>query len=171
MGRIFAGLGTLGATLLAATLVLGYASGVRPDLRAWHLGLGVLSAVYLCALHTIVMFHFIGTGADLKEKAALLGGDDDLVRRTRRFKAVVFPLATFSMLAVILGEMLGGGAHVRAFPAWVHWVSAWAAVALNAVTLEVERRALVENTALGEATNRRLAELVTPGFLREGAKP
>lgn len=167
MEVFFRGLGGLGAAALLFLGVAGHFVDPETSFFQIHFWVGVSAAIYLCGLHTIVMFHFIGTGADVKEAAAILGGDAEAIARTRRMKAIVFPLSTFSMLAIITGEMLGGGAHSGAIPAWGHALAAWFAVLLNLWTLWIEHRTLIANRDLLDHVQRRMQEMVTPPFLRE----
>jgi hypothetical protein len=166
MDRLFPFLAAPAAAALAFLLGTGpFIEGPGPLLRA-HFVAGVGTAVFLCALHTVIMFHFIGTGADIREAAALLGSDAGPVREARRFKARVFPLATISMLAIIAGEMLGGGADMKAVSGPVHGVVATAASALNLYTLAVQYGALRANSRLLRSLEERVRELATPSYLR-----
>lgn len=168
MDRIFPLLASPPATSLAFLLVGGhFVDPSGGNMVFVHFTLGVGTAIYLCALHTMVMFHFIGTGAEVREAAQLLGGHAEAVRTVRRLKARLFPLATLAMLAVIGAQMLGGGAHAGAVAGPVHGLVAWGAGLLNLYILWVEHGALRANTRLVRAVEDRVRELATPPFLRE----
>jgi len=126
---------------------------------------GVFLATFVCVLHVMVMFHFVGSGKELKEAAEVLGGDAEIFRRVRRFKAQSFPYATFAPLVTGAAVILGGGAHTGAVPGWAHWGLGAAALALNLVSFPVEYRALKANLELLAEVDRRLKEEVSPAAL------
>ncbi len=97
MHRIFAGMAIWAVLFLVGEGVLGIVTRrVEPALVGWHMIFGVFVGVYICILHVMVMFHFIGSGKELKEAARILGSGSEIVRRVSRFKGQVFPYATFA---------------------------------------------------------------------------
>ncbi len=172
MHRIFAGMAFWAAFLLVAEFALGFfvrrAGG--PELQAWlfqwHLIGGVLTAIFICVLHVMVMFHFIGSGKEVKEAIEVLGGDAEVVRRLRRFKARVFPAATFAPLVVGAAVILGGGAHTGALPGWVHWGLGAAGLALNLWAFPIEYRTLVANLELLREVDERIKAEIAPTLYR-----
>lgn len=170
MVRIHLGLAFWIFALFCAEGVLGFLSAGRPDLFKLHFFGGVLIAVLVCALHVIVMFHFIGSGAEIKDMARLLGGDVDLVRRTARFKALVFPFSTLSILIVIAAEVAGGAVHSQSAPQLLHQGLVAVSFALVTYTLWLEHKSLVQNSALIDEVNDRIKDLMTPDFIRTVGK-
>jgi hypothetical protein len=172
MHRIFLGMAVWAAAFLAAELALGLVlARAAPPLKAtlfpWHLIGGVFTGIFVCVLHVMVMFHFIGSGKEMKEAIEVLGGDAEVVRRLRRFKKEVFPLATFSPLVVGASVILGGGAHTGALPGWVHWGLGLLGIALNLRAFPVEYRALVANLELLREVDERIRREISPGLYRE----
>ena len=167
MVRIHLGLACWAFALFCAEGVLGFLSAGRPGIFKVHFFGGVAVAVLVCALHVIVMFHFIGSGAELKDMAKLLGGDNDIVRRTARLKGMVFPFSTFSMLVIIAAEVAGGAVHSRAAPQILHQGLTALSFLLVSATLWMEHKALKLNERLIDETNDRIKDLMTPRFIKE----
>ena len=169
MHRIFAGMALWAAVFLVVQLALGVALRWHPAWVGWHLGVGVILGIYLCILHVMVMFHFIGSGKEMKEAVGVLGGDADVIRRLRRLKMQVMPGATFAPMLYGAGVILGGGAHTNALGdwAWVHWALGLAGVALNFWVFPVEYRCLVTNLELLRELDERIKREIAPGLYHE----
>ena len=62
---------------LVGEMVLGLMTdrtpGGNPEILTWHMLLGVFVGVYICILHVMIMFHFIGSGKEIKQAIAVLG--------------------------------------------------------------------------------------------------
>ena len=142
---------------LVGEMVLGLLTDrTDPTLLTWHMLLGVFTGIYICILHVMVMFHFIGSGKEIKQAIAVLGGDAEVVKRLRRFKMQVFPAATFAPILVGASVILGGGAHTGALPGWVHWGLGLAGLALNLYAFPIQYRALVANLELLHEVDERM---------------
>ena len=99
---------------------------------------------------SMVIFFFIGTGRLVKDEIA---GYPEPQRRVvlealRGFKRRTSPAATFALLSAIAVFVVGGAAHVRALPAWVHLAASLAAVGTHLWALTSEWDAFVENGRL-----------------------
>jgi len=170
MHRIFAGMAIWASVFMAAQVGLGLAARrFGLNVMGLHLVLGVLLGIYLSLLHVMVMFHFIGSGKEMKEAMAVLGEDADLVQRLRRLKMVVSPLATFAPLLFAAGVIVGGGAHTKALGdwAWIHWAIGGAGVALNVYSFPIEYRALLTNLEILREIDERLRREIAPGIFHE----
>jgi hypothetical protein len=117
----------------------------------------------------MVMFHFIGSGKEIKEAVAVLGGDAEVVRRLRRLKMQVMPGATFAPVLYGAGVILGGGAHTNLLGdwAWIHWGLGVAGMALNFWTFPVEYRCLVANLELLREVDEKIRREISPGLYHE----
>jgi hypothetical protein len=144
MGRIHAGLGALNLLSLSVAFALGFLRGGTVAPRA-HLLAGLFAAIFCCLVHAIVFAHFIGSGKWIKRGVAAAGMDEALVKRTKRFKAKVFPFALFSMLFAVATAVLGGGADAGSVAPAVHLSFAIGTMALNVVAVLFERSAVLEN--------------------------
>ncbi|MBI2931387.1 MAG: hypothetical protein HYY16_07025 [Planctomycetes bacterium] len=176
MHRIFAGLAFWTAGALVAEFVLGLlvSQSVRAGhlesaqaLFSWHMLLGVGIGTLVTVLHVMTMFHFIGSGREIKEHAEILGDNARIVREVRRFKALTFPFATFAPIVTGAAVILGGGAHMQALPAWVHWVVGLAALAFNGVAFPVEYRCLKLNLDLIHEVDERVRRDISPAMFRD----
>jgi len=170
MHRIFAGMAIWAAILLVAQVVLGILTKrADPSLVGLHLTGGVILGIYLFLLHVMVMFHFIGSGKEMKEAAAVLGGDAEILKRLRRLKMQVMPSATFAPMLYGAGVILGGGAHTKALGdwAWIHWGLGVAGMALNLWAFPIEYRCLVTNLELLRELDDRIKREISPGLYHE----
>lgn len=115
-----------------------------------HVGYAIPTVLLSLFSQSMVIFYFIGTGKLVKEE--ITGFPEDEKRAVtgalRRFKAETSPAATFSLLAAIAVFVLGGAAHTRALPSWVHLSSALVAVGTHFWALGAEWRVFGENNRL-----------------------
>ena len=170
MHRIFAGMAVWASIFMGTEVVLGILTKrVAPGLVGIHLALGVLLGIYLSLLHVMVMFHFIGSGKEMKQAMEVLGEDADLIQRLRKLKMVVSPLATFAPLLFGAGVILGGGAHMRTLGswAWIHWAIGALGIALNVYSFPIEYRALMTNLQILKEVDERLKREIAPGLYHE----
>jgi divalent metal cation (Fe/Co/Zn/Cd) transporter len=167
MHRIFAGMAVWAVVLLLAEFALGVLTRrVQPALVGWHLAFGVFVAIYVCVLHVMVMFHFIGSGKEMKEHARILGDHAEILRRLRRLKMQVMPAATFAPVFIMAGAILGGGAHTKALGgwAWIHWALALAGLLLNLYVFPIEYRCLKANLELLHEVDERIRREISPAL-------
>src|SRR5437667_733501 len=95
MSKIFIGLAFWNVVLFVITIWLG----VAHHSEHWqHQAAGVLTGVYTCLTHSIVLMHFMGSGKGIKEAVETHGLAGDYVRRTRRFKGQTSGHATLASL-------------------------------------------------------------------------
>ena len=115
------------------------------------------------------MFHFIGSGKEIKQAIEVVGGDADVVKRLRKMKMQVMPAATFAPLLVGAGVILGGGAHTKALGdwAWIHWALSGAGLLLNLYAFPIEYRCLVANLELLKEVDERIRREISPGLYHE----
>src|SRR5205085_12104869 len=114
MHRIFAGMAGWAVIFMLGEGVLGVFTkrfhpgpmGFNPALVGWHLALGVFVGIYVSILQVMVMFHFIGSGKEIKQAIAVVGGDSDVIKRLRRMKMLVMPAATFAPILTGAGVIL-----------------------------------------------------------------
>jgi hypothetical protein len=100
--------------------------------------------------HSMTLFYFIGTGSQIKELAKEKNLPKDYVDRTKHFKRRVFPWAMYTMLAVMLTFILGGGVHTGSIPAWVHRTLAFGALLMSVVAAFVETEFVLRNVKLAD---------------------
>jgi hypothetical protein len=141
--------------LFLATLVLlgwvtyqGYLTSAGGLDAGVHIRLALLGIVVALFTHTMTLFYFVGTGSRIKKVVKEYSLEGTLVERTRRFKASLFPWLTYTPLATMAAFIVGGAAHTRVWPGWIHGALAVAALAMNLVCAVVAIRCIGENVAL-----------------------
>jgi len=158
MTKIFIGLVFWNIVLFGVAICLG----VTHHSNHWqHQATGVLTGIYTCLTHCIVMMHFMGSGKGIKEAVAGHNLPDDpqtgYVRRTRKFKARTSGLATLCCLLIIGVVWLGGAKDVGLLKGKTHAWIAYAVVAINLYTFWVEYKVIAENTAMIREINTKIA--------------
>jgi hypothetical protein len=148
MFRIFSSLAVFGLLMFVGEAVLGFCVGGNPARMGNHMLVGVFVAIYFCALHSLTMFHLIGTSKDTKEAAQKLPEYAEIVAAIRASKMRVFPVITFAILLTIAAVVLSGGVHTKFFPMWFHHVTMTATFLFNVYTFWVEYRGVKENLLL-----------------------
>jgi hypothetical protein len=138
-------------------------------LVGWHMVFGVFVGVYVSILQVMVMFHFIGSGKEIKQAIAVVGGDAEVVRRIRRMKMQVMPAATFAPLLVGAGVILGGEAHMKVWGlgGWPHLVLSGLGLLLNLYAFPIEYRCLVANLELLREVDQKIKRELSPGLYHE----
>jgi hypothetical protein len=134
---------------LVFTSVQGFAVTAGP-LVTRHVGYAIPTVLFSLFSQSMVIFYFIGTGKMVKAEVANFAEPDrsTILRALARFKMQTSPPATFALLSAIAVFVLGGAAHTRALPPWVHLAAALAAVATHLWAFLAEWRAFAENNRL-----------------------
>jgi hypothetical protein len=133
----------LSIAALLATSVVGFLAA--PGHVAQHIFFALAAAVLGLFSQSMTMFFFIGTGKEIKDAAA---NDAEVVRRTKSFKASVFPAATYAMAALMVTFIMGGGVASGRTPKWLHLGLTAVTLALYARAYWVELKAMTENSEL-----------------------
>jgi hypothetical protein len=154
----------LGFLLLASAILLGcityqgfLTSGGTLD-AGRHIRLALFGMVVVLFTDTMTLFYFVGTGSRIKKVVQDYGLPPDLVGATRRFKARLFPWLTFTPLVTMAAFIIGGGAHTRVLPGWVHGGLALVALGMNLVTSVVALVCIGENVELIDRIDAALPE-------------
>ena len=157
MGRALLIVGWLATLGLAANAVLGYLLGSSVRSLQPHLLLGLVASLLLLFSHCWVMFYLIGTGKAIKDAVAENKLEGALYDRTKPFKNQTYPWLMAAMGLAIATFVLGGGYVAGAVPSWVHVVLAYATLGVQAWTLVLEGRVLLQNERLMNEINQLLA--------------
>ncbi len=157
MRIIFLGLAIWNTIFFAATIGLGVAHN-----RLAHFTAGLITAIFTCLTHSLVMIHFMGTGKGIKEAVEGFSLPNDpragYVRRTRQFKARTSGLATLAPILIMITTWLGAGHATRGWPLSLHQWFAFFSVAFNLYAFVIEYRVIRENTTMMREINRLIAE-------------
>ncbi|PYQ30643.1 MAG: hypothetical protein DMF56_07485 [Acidobacteria bacterium] len=130
---------------LIVTVVMGFRA--TPAHQADHIMVAIVTVVIGLFSQSMTMFFFIGTGKELKDKS---DQNTDVVQRTKVFKSKVFPAATYSMAAIMITFIMGGGVGSGKTPVWLHNALAAISLLLFARAYWVEIHAMQENASLME---------------------
>jgi hypothetical protein len=158
MHIIFLSLAVWNTIFFAATVIFGWMAGENRDAwYVWHFTLGVVTGLFTCLTHSLVMIHFMGSGKGIKEAVENFNLPNDpqtgYVRRTRKFKARTSGLATMAAFSIIVISWLGAARDtdwLGLTPTW-DWVHPWGgylAIAFNIYAFTVEHRIIKENTEM-----------------------
>ncbi|HEU4401497.1 MAG TPA: hypothetical protein VFT43_05275, partial [Candidatus Polarisedimenticolia bacterium] len=154
----------LGFLLLASVILLGWVTYQGYNTSAGvlnprtHIGSALFGIVVVLFTHTMTLFYFVGTGSRIKKVVTEYGLAPGILGRTRVFKARLFPWLTFTPLVTMAAFILGGGAHTRMLPGWLHGGFALVAMGMNLVTAWVALRCIGENVVLIEEIDEALPE-------------
>lgn len=150
---------SIDAALLAMTATIGITLEGQASLLL-HFKAGLVSSMFTCFIHVLVLFYLIGTGKDVRDAVE---DSPDLSARyvpwTREQKRKVFPPACFSTALMIIATLMGGEIHSRVLAAgrgvtfpirqlpgwWVHVVLVAAALIVTAHAFVMEVKTVKEN--------------------------
>ena len=121
-----------------------------------HIEVGLFATFLVTLSQSMTMFYFIGTGKQVKDLVINTPMANDFIPRTKRFKAKVFPPALWAMLFTMATMIVGGGAHTKMFPAWIHWGLAAVALYYNIVAFWRDAKYMIEHNMLWQELERRL---------------
>src|ERR1700747_227406 len=136
------------------TLLMGFM--VVKTTLAQHVLFGLFTTFLVTLTQSMTMFYFIGTGKQMKDLVSALPAGPDIVRRTKIFKAKVFPPALWAMLFTMATMIIGGGVHTHVAwtPPALHAALAAASLYFNVVTFWKEAKYMAENNMLMEEVDR-----------------
>ena len=130
---------------LVTTTIVGFTAS--PTHTANHIFAALATVVLGLFSQSMTMFFFIGTGKEIKEKS---NQDAEAVKKTRDFKAKVFPAAMYAIAALMVTFIMGGGVGSGKTPKWLHLASTSVTLVLFARAYYVQLRAMDENARLME---------------------
>lgn len=163
MGKIFVGMVFWNLVLFAVTIYLGIA---HISAHWQHQALGVLTGIYTCLTHCVVMMHFMGSGKGIKEAVATHNLPNDpatgYTRRLRRLTGRSSAMATFGSIATIIVVWLGGAKDTGHLHGMTHAVVSWIVLVFNCYAFWVEYKVVRENTAMIREINARIAAQTGP---------
>jgi len=168
MFHYFAILVALAVPALFATALLGIFGQLE-----WHLKVGLLSAIFLIGVHTLMIVFMIVTGRVLREAVRVRDLPQSFLDELNVFfaKKAAYPAAIFGAFSIVSAGVLGYGTQGFGLPPSVHMLVGLLALVLNLWAFTVEVRALRDNQALVDRAAQELdsidAELASRGELPE----
>ncbi len=124
-----------------------------------HFMLALISALLAVFTHTMTYFYFVGMSGNLKRAVQEHGRGEERLLESRRIKSKVLPWAFGGMFLLMVAFIMGGAAHTRAVPGWIHGGLGYLALAYSLVALLVEGYYLLKQNTVVNAFQR---ELVRP---------
>ena len=135
--------------------VMGFMIADRSGISQ-HFLFGFFTTFMVALAQSMTMFYFIGTGKQVKELVVNHPAGQEFIQRTKRFKARVFPPATWAILFTMATMILGGGVDTRVVPAFVHTILAAVSLYYNLVAFWREAKYMIEHNMLMEELDRLL---------------
>lgn len=121
-----------------------------------HFMIALVAAMLAVFTHTMTYFYFAGMSGNLKRAVEEHGKGKDRLLESRRIKAKVLPWAFGGMGLLMATFILGGAAHTRAIPSWIHNGLGYLALAYSGLALLVEGYYLLQQNAIVNAFQREL---------------
>lgn len=132
---------------LIATSIQGFRAVSGADIGA-HITLALVTVIVGLFSQSMILFFFIGTAKEIKDKAKGEGDEAAVVMSTKRFKNQVFPAALWAMLFIMATFILGGGVHRGTLPLWTHTLLSAITIFFFIRAYSIELRAMNENADL-----------------------
>lgn len=121
-----------------------------------HFLYALAAAMLAVFSHTMTYFYFVGMAGNLKRAIQEHGRGQDWLVSSRKLRAKVLPWAFGGMGLVMVTFILGGGAHTRAIPSWIHTGLGYLTLGYSVLALFVEGYYLLRQNSLINAFNREL---------------
>lgn len=121
-----------------------------------HFMIALIAAIVAVFTHTMTYFYFAGMSGNIKRAVQEHGRGKERLLESRRIKAKVLPWAFGGMGLLMVTFVLGGGAHTRAIPSWIHGGLGYLALIYSGLAMFVEGYYLLQQNALTNAFHREL---------------
>jgi hypothetical protein len=119
-----------------------------------HLLLGLVATLLAVFAQVMTFFYFIGMSSTIRKSVEETVLGHELLRQSRMLKSQVFPWAAGAMGLLMLTFILGGAAHTRVLPGWVHGGLGYFSVAVAAAAFVQEVHLLFRLNYLVNEFNR-----------------
>jgi cytochrome c biogenesis protein CcdA len=137
-----------------AVLVWAFWSGYYSTTVRAHILIALGATALSVFSHCMIMMYVVAIGRMIRQTVEQASLDASAVVQTKEFRKIIFRWATVAMIVVMAQTILGGGAHTKAFPLWVHlWLGIFA-FAISVIATIVEIRILIANHLLGHRVAR-----------------
>ena len=124
-----------------------------------HLTLALIAILLALFTHTMTFFYFIGVGSSIRTAVKETGVGGDQLAQIRHLRSQVFPWVSGAMLSLMIAFVLGGAAHTRALPSWVHgWLGYLAFITGLAAFLVEALYLMRQNRVVHDLEQRLLAQ-------------
>ena len=133
---------------LIATAIMGFMA--TPGHVATHILTALITVILGLFSQSMTMFFFIGTGKQLKDKAAGTAGEAAVRQATREMAMKVSPAATFAAILLMVTFIMGGGVASGKTPKWLHLMLTIATLLMYMRAYWIEINAMMRNAKLME---------------------
>ena len=168
VARILAFLYLVSTALFVWMVIQGYRVSSGTLGAGPHIRFALFALMVILFTHTMTMFYFVGTGSRIKKVVREFALPADFHQRTVVIKSRLFPWLTFTPLATMAAFIVGGAAHTRVWPAWIHGSLALLSLGMNLVTAWIALRCIAENIVLIDEIDTALPEDAAMSSEREG---
>src|SRR5262245_45223124 len=110
-------------TMLTWVFYSGYRIGAGVQMSS-HILMALIATALSVFSHSMTMMYFTATGRMIREAVEQGNLDTRYVAETKQYRGKIFRYATLAMVVVMTHTILGGGAHTKVFPLWVHHILA-----------------------------------------------
>lgn len=141
--------------LLAVTVYYGHLIPQGGGALGRHLTLALIATLLALFTQTMTFFYFIGVGSSIRKSVQETGLGAELVKQSRWLKARVFPWAASAMGLLMVTFILGGAAHTRVLPGWVHGSLGYLTLVVSVAALFQEAYLLFRQNYLINEFNRK----------------
>jgi hypothetical protein len=137
-----------------AFLCWAFYSGYTSVTIRVHILISLGATAFSVFSHCMTMMYVTAIGRMIRQSVERRRLDTGYVEQAKAYRGTIFRSATFAMLMVMLQTILGGGAHTKAFPLWIHLVLGIAALLVSFVAVYNEIRFLIAGHLLGHRVAR-----------------
>jgi len=159
-------LNLLSLAALALTVYNGHLIPLGGGALGRHLMLGLMATLVAVFTQTMTFFYFIGVGSSIRKSVEATGLGAELLKQSRWLKARVFPWAAGAMGLLMVTFILGGAAHTRVLPGWVHGSLGYLTLAVSVAAFFLEAYLLFRQNYLLNEFNRNGAAVVPSNLTR-----
>jgi hypothetical protein len=142
MPTVFASVSITIILFYLATMGMAYAHLLTVPL---HMLWGIFMTILILLLQCLIFGFFIGSGKSIKRVVQENGLDGHWIQKTKDYKNQSYPALMLAILLSAVAGILGGGVAAGVVPVAVHHLLIWIALLLNARSLWISYKAVVEN--------------------------
>jgi hypothetical protein len=150
---------------LASLLTLGYVfwqgyyAGAGIPMKN-HIVMALIATGLSVFSHSMTMMYFAALGRMIRQAVEKGNLNPEAVQKTKKYRSLIFRVGSITMLVVMAQTILGGGAHTRVFPGWVHEAQAIFTFLVSIFAVYIEIRYLILNHLLGHQVAKQYGEKI-----------
>ncbi len=126
----------------------GYYAGATIPMKN-HIVMALLATGLSVFSHSMTMMYFAALGRMIRQAVEKGNLNKEAIQTTKKYRSLIFRIGSITMIVVMAQTILGGGAHTRVFPVWVHQAQAIFTLVVSVFAVYMETRYLILNHLLG----------------------